>query len=50
MDSRCVQCGDDNDLMTAFSRWRVCGKCARKNHRDAVAGKGRRRVAAKGGR
>lgn len=48
IDSRCVQCGDDNDLMVAFSRWKVCGKCAKKNHRDAVAG--RRRVAVRGKR
>ena len=48
MNSKCVQCGDDNDLMAAFSRLKVCGKCAKKNHRDAVSGK--RRAAAKGGR
>jgi hypothetical protein len=50
MDSRCAQCGDTNDLWAAFSSLKVCMRCVRKNHRDAVAGRGRRRVAAKGGR
>ena len=50
MDSRCAQCGDTNDLWAAFSSLKVCMRCVLKNHRNAVAGKGRRRVAAKGGR
>ena len=36
MDSTCKQCGDDSDLMTAFTAHKICGKCARVNHRKAV--------------
>jgi len=36
MDSTCKQCGDDNDILTAFTADKICGKCTRKNHRKAV--------------
>ena len=32
--SKCELCGDDSDLLVIITR--VCGKCARKNHRKAV--------------
>ena len=32
IESKCVQCGDDNDLLVAFTKHKVCGKCTRKNH------------------
>jgi ribosomal protein S27AE len=34
--SQCVQCGDDNDLLVKFTAHKVCGKCARVNHKKAV--------------
>ena len=39
MDSTCSVCGKDDDLLTAFTKDKVCGKCARKNHSNAVKGK-----------
>ena len=36
MDSVCVQCGDDSDLMVAFTDVKVCRKCVRKNYLRAV--------------
>ena len=36
LDSTCIQCGDDSDLMTAFSAYKVCLKCCRANHRKAA--------------
>jgi len=36
----CVQCGDTSDLLAMFTRSGVCGKCARKNHREALGIKG----------
>jgi hypothetical protein len=36
IDSTCSQCGDDYDLMTAFTEHKVCRLCTRKNHRKAV--------------
>jgi predicted nucleic acid-binding Zn ribbon protein len=36
MDSKCKQCGDDTDLMVAFTDVKVCGKCVCKNYRKAV--------------
>ena len=36
MDSVCVQCGDDSDLMVALTKFKICGKCVRKNYREAV--------------
>ena len=32
----CVQCGDTNDISARFTRWGVCGKCARANHKKAT--------------
>ena len=34
--NQCVQCGDDNDLLVKFTAHKVCGKCARANHRIMV--------------
>ena len=36
MDSKCKQCGDDNDLFTAFTKYQICLKCTKQNHRKAV--------------
>ena len=36
VDSKCVQCGDDSDLMVAFTTHGVCGKCVRKNYLKAT--------------
>ena len=36
MDSVCIQCGNDTDLMIAFTAHKVCGKCTRKNHKKAM--------------
>jgi len=36
MNSTCEQCGDDTDLLLAFTAHKICGKCTRKNHRKAV--------------
>ena len=29
---KCKQCGSDQDLMIAFTKYQICGKCTRKNH------------------
>jgi len=39
MDSKCVQCGKENDLMVAFTKYKVCGKCVKKNYKKVVKGK-----------
>jgi len=39
----CSQCGETNDLLVAFTKYKVCGKCTRRNHRDAIKGKPTRR-------
>jgi len=39
MDSKCVQCGKENDLMVAFTKHKVCGKCVKKNYKKVVKGK-----------
>ena len=39
MDSKCVQCGKENDLMVAFTKYKVCGKCVKKNYKKAVGQK-----------
>jgi hypothetical protein len=36
LDSTCTQCGDDNDLFTAFTAHKVCWKCTKKNHKKAT--------------
>jgi Zn finger protein HypA/HybF involved in hydrogenase expression len=38
MNSKCEQCGQVLDLLTAFTLYRVCGKCTRANHRASVRG------------
>jgi len=35
-NSKCEQCGNDNDLMVAFTDYKVCGSCTRKNHKKAT--------------
>jgi uncharacterized OB-fold protein len=39
MDSKCEQCGQVLDLLTAFTLYKVCGKCTRANHKRVRAGK-----------
>jgi hypothetical protein len=36
MNAKCEQCGQELDLLTAFTRYQVCGKCVRVNYRKAV--------------
>ncbi len=36
----CNQCGSTADLLAMFTAYGVCGKCARKNHREALGIKG----------
>jgi ribosomal protein S27AE len=38
MNSECVQCGDDSDLMVALTTHKVCGKCVRENYLKATRG------------
>jgi len=33
---KCLQCGDDSDLLLAFTAHKICGKCTRKNHKKAT--------------
>ena len=35
-EMKCKQCGDDNDLLVAFSKYQICGKCTRANYKKAV--------------
>ena len=32
----CLQCGDDRDMMVRFTRWQICGRCTRANHRKVT--------------
>jgi len=34
--NKCKQCGQDNDLLTAFTKYQVCRKCSKENHRQTV--------------
>lgn len=35
--SKCSQCGkESNDLMTAFTADRICGRCTKANHKQAT--------------
>ena len=36
LDPKCEQCGQELDLLTVFTRYQICGKCVRINHRKAV--------------
>ena len=36
LDSTCQQCGDDNDLFTAFTAHKVCWNCCKKNQEKAT--------------
>jgi NMD protein affecting ribosome stability and mRNA decay len=36
MDSKCVQCGSEDDLMVAFTKHKICGECVKKNHKQAL--------------
>jgi len=38
MNTKCIQCGKEVDLLVAFTAHKICGKCTRANHRK-VAGK-----------
>lgn len=33
---KCIQCGNENDLMVSFSKYQICGKCTRKNHNKII--------------
>lgn len=33
-DTNCTQCGGDVDLLAQFTNSGVCGKCARRNHKN----------------
>ena len=33
---KCTQCGSDEDSMVAYTKYQVCGKCNRKNHKEAT--------------
>jgi hypothetical protein len=35
---KCTQCGSDSDLMVAFTKYQICGKCTRKNHKADLSG------------
>jgi len=39
LDAKCVQCGNENDLLVAFTRVKICGKCIRKNQQNIAKGK-----------
>jgi len=34
--SVCSQCGSNGDFMVAFTNNKICGKCTRKNHKQAI--------------
>lgn len=34
VDSICTKCGNSDDLLTAFTDHKVCGKCSRNNHKN----------------
>jgi len=33
----CKQCREQVDLMVAFTEYQICGKCTRKNHKQAIS-------------
>ena len=33
---RCEQCGKSDDMTVMFTKFRVCMKCTKKNHRKAT--------------
>jgi hypothetical protein len=33
---KCKQCGADDDLLIAFTKFQICGKCTKQNHKKAV--------------
>jgi ribosomal protein S27AE len=33
---KCKQCGDDSDLLVAFTKHQICGRCTKQNHKKAV--------------
>lgn len=39
LNSTCEQCGNDKDLMVAFTKYPICGKCVKKNHKKAIGKK-----------
>ncbi len=36
--NKCQQCGEDTDLLAQFTKYGVCGKCARAIQRKATRG------------
>jgi hypothetical protein len=37
-EAKCKQCGNDLDLLSAFTIYNVCSKCCKKNHKAALNG------------
>ena len=33
---RCTQCGSMNDSMLQFTKYQICGRCTRKNHKKVI--------------
>lgn len=36
LGAKCEQCGSEIDLMVLFTAAPICGKCTRKNHKEAT--------------
>jgi hypothetical protein len=36
MDSKCIQCKNEDDLMVAFTKHKICGECVKKNYKQAL--------------
>jgi len=36
MNSVCKQCGNENDLLVALTKHKMCGKCTRIRHKQAM--------------
>ena len=38
MNTTCIQCGSDEDMMVIFTKHKICMKCTKKNHKEAMKG------------
>ena len=36
MNSVCTQCGNEGDLLVALTKHKICGKCTRIRHKQAI--------------
>ncbi len=36
MNSQCKQCGGEGDLLVAFTKHKICGKCTRIRHKQVM--------------